>query len=194
MTFSNCHFDVASKQFLYISNDNRIHIWDIDSKKEKISYVDKNHLSHQFNCFAWVCHMIDDKLGDSNISLLSVGYSDGKIINWDLMRGIATSSFETVGTACPSGIAHSHCKKNLFVSAVSDNSITRYSLPTGEVLGTLNAGKKGVSKIVMNPKIDVLAVSWFVELFNSTTFSSNNLFFIFFMQWVIFEALGRRKR
>jgi WD40 repeat protein len=145
---------------LHISGDNRIHLWDIESKKEKISYVDKNHLSHKFNCFSWLQLSIDNNIGDTKISTLSVGYSDGKILNWDLLRGVASSSFDTIGNVSPSGIVYSLCRKYLFISTVSENSISKYSLSSGEVLATIRVGKKPVSKIAINPKVDVIAASW----------------------------------
>ena len=160
MSYINCQFNVASRLFLHISGDNRIHLWDIESKKEKISYVDKNHLSHKFNCFSWLQLSIDNNIGDTKISTLSVGYSDGKILNWDLLRGVASSSFDTIGNVSPSGIVYSLCRKYLFISTVSENSISKYSLSSGEVLATIRVGKKPVSKIAINPKVDVIAASW----------------------------------
>jgi WD40 repeat protein len=159
MSYVNCQFNVASRLFLHISGDNRIHLWDIESKKEKISYVDKNHLSHKFNCFSWSQQSIDSHIGDANISTLSVGYSDGKILNWDLLRGVPSSSFDTIGNNIPSGIVYSLCKKYLFISSLSENLITKYSLSSGEVLATFRIGKKPVSKVAINPKVDVIAAS-----------------------------------
>lgn len=161
MSFPHCQFG-DSKSFLHISSDNRIHLWDIESKKEKISYIDKNHLSHKFSCFYWTQNTSNNDGSSSSIasSILSVGYSDGIIITWDLIRGIVTKSLGSVGDPCPSGVTHSKNRKSIFVSSSSTNVITKHALVPSEAAGSLSAGKKGVSKIAINPKLDVLAASW----------------------------------
>lgn len=146
-------FDAKSKTFAVLSQDNRLHLWDVETRKEKKSYVDKNHLSHSYTCFSWKQGK-KDKLGE-----FVVGYSDGIVIIWDLARGVIS---RTIGTAneseVPTDIAFSLDKSSIFVSS-NQNNVIQYSLSTGEELSSHKASKKGVSKLASHPKLNAFAAA-----------------------------------
>ena len=85
-------------EFAHISSDNRLYIHNLKSEK-KISndiyvskpklYVDKNHLTHNFKCYTWSYNCKESKANNKlSNNLFIVGYSDGMIIVWDLIRGV----------------------------------------------------------------------------------------------------------
>ena len=120
-------------------------------EKQRKSYVDKNHLSHSFTCTAW--HgASQDKPG-----IIAVGFSDGIVIVWDLTRGVIAKTLGTPNESPPvTDVVFSKDGKSLFASSLN-TQILHYDLATGVVLNSLKGGKKGVSKLAMNPKLDVLA-------------------------------------
>lgn len=153
MASRSAAFDAKSKTFAVLSQDNRLHLWDVDSRKEKKSYVDKNHLSHSYTCFSWKQGK-KDKLGE-----LVVGYSDGIVIIWDLARGVIS---RTIGIAneseVPTDVAFSLDKNSIFVSS-NQNHVVQYSLSTGEEIASHKASKKGVSKLAIHPKLNAFAAA-----------------------------------
>ena len=74
-------FRHSAESFLICSPDNRIKLWDVDTKKETRNYVEKRHLSHSYTCWDW-------NHGKKDLGMFAAGTSDGSIIIWDLMRGI----------------------------------------------------------------------------------------------------------
>ena len=88
-----------------------------------------------------------------------MGFSDGIIVVWDLNRGVVA---RTIGKAneseTPTDIVFSNDAKSIFVSS-AQNQIVQYDVATGAVLASLKTGKKGVHRMAMNPKIDVIAAA-----------------------------------
>ena len=164
MALRSAAFDAKSKTFAVLSQDNRLHLWDVESKKEKKSYVDKNHLSHSYTCFTWKQGK-KDKLGE-----LAVGFSDGVVIIWDLARGVIS---KTIGTAnespAPTDIAFSLDKSSIFVST-NQNNVSQYNISTGEEIASFKASKKGVSKLASHPKSNVFAAAGYVMHVNYVLF------------------------
>ena len=140
--------------FLNISSDNRVHIWDTVSKKCN-KLIDKNHLAHQFTCFAW----------NYSKSSLCVGFSDGIIIVWDLSRGVVTKTIGDNNSDSPSSIVYSNDSNSIFVSSLSLNYVSQFCLKTGSLLKTIAIGKKGVMKMIINPIVDILAISRYILIF-----------------------------
>ena len=151
MASSDSSFGCSSNSFAHISADNRLHLWDVASKKERKAYVDKNHLTHSFNCFAW--HTVSkDQPGQ-----IVVGFSDGLVVVWDLNRGVIA---RTIGKAneseSPTDVVFANDAKSIFVSS-NQNQIVQYDIASGAEIKSLKTGKKGVTKMAMNPKVDVIA-------------------------------------
>ena len=122
-----------SKSFLHVSSDNRIHLWDTDTSNERRSYVEKNNLGY-----------------------FAVGASDGTVIVWELTRGVVSKVFGHVNESpIPSSIAFSNDAKAIFVTSSSNSSVVQYDLSNGEQSNAFKVGKRGVNKIVMNPKGDL---------------------------------------
>lgn len=143
----------SSKLFTYISKDNRIHLWDTESKKEKRSYVEKHHLSHQYTCFDW------KQLSADNLGLFAVGCSDGTIVIWDLVRGIVVTTFKIGDTNSNiTSVVFASDATSVFVSD-EQNSVHQYLIESGELLKSIKAGKKSIQKLALNPRVDVLAVA-----------------------------------
>lgn len=150
---SDYHFGLGSKSFAHISSDNRIHLWDIVTRQEKRSYVDKNHLSHEFTCFTWK-HGPKERLGHA-----VVGYSDGLTMVWDLTRGVVVKTIGTVGeSVVPTAVAISNDASSVYVGSAEED-IVEFSLLSGEVVRKLKSAKKGVQRMALNPKAEVLAIS-----------------------------------
>lgn len=151
MTTVDSSFAATCHSFAHLSPDNRLHLWDVANKKERKAYVDKNHLTHSFTCYAWN-NASKDKPG-----LFVVGFSDGIIIVWDLNRGIVSKTIGKVNESpAPTDIIFSNDGNSIFVSS-NLNQITQYEVATGSVITAVKTGKKGVSKMAMNPKIGVIA-------------------------------------
>jgi WD40 repeat protein len=148
-----CFSSNGSSSFIHISHDNRIHLWDTDTRKERRTYVEKQHLSHTYTCSSWRAGKRD------NLGYFAVGTSDGTIILWDLTRGVVS---KTLGKAnespVPTSVVFSNDSKSLLVSS-SQNHIVQYDLSTGEESHTFKAGKKGVLKVAVNPKVEVVAAA-----------------------------------
>jgi WD40 repeat protein len=153
MSSHDSSFGSRGQIFAQLSSDSRLHLWDVASKKAVKSYVDKNHLTHSFTCYSWSAS------SKENQGLLAVGFSDGVVVIWDLSRGVVAM---TIGTAkeseTPTDIVFSKDGKSVFVST-DRNEIAQYSVETGGVLQSLKTGKKGVQKMALNPKVDVLAAA-----------------------------------
>lgn len=153
MASRDCSFGGGGQSFAHLSSDSRLHLWDVASKKLKKTYVEKNHLTHSFTCFSW---------GNSSKEypgLFAVGYSDGVVVVWDLSRGVVA---RTIGTAneseAPTHLVFANDGKSIFVST-SQNTIDQYDIVSGALLQSLKTGKKGVNKMAMNPKVDVIAAA-----------------------------------
>lgn len=154
-------FSVGLKVFANISKDNRIHLWDVETQKEKKgSYVDKNHLSHSFTCFAWNKANESGKTKSNQLGLFVMGFDDGQLLVWDLTRGVISKTIIEKGDSqIPTSIAFSTDQSSVLVSQSGQNQILQYNLSTGQVIKTIKTGKKAVSKMVINPRIDIIAVS-----------------------------------
>lgn len=153
MTSKDCTFDAKSKTFALLSQDNRLHLWDVDTRKERKGYVDKNHLSHSFTCFNWKRGK-KDSLGE-----FVVGFSDGTLIVWDLARGVVSKTLGKVNESdAPTDIAFTNDQNTVFVSS-NQNKVLVYNLKSGEVERSLKAGKKGIQKLAANPKANVIAAA-----------------------------------
>lgn len=142
-----------SKSYVTVSNDNKVHLWETDSKKEKRSYVEKNHLSHSYTCVDW------KQTEKNNLGFLAVGCSDGNVIVWDLSRGVVA---RTIGTQhehyIPSDVIFANDANSIFVSS-SQNQILQYRIDNGELIKAIKTGKKGVARMCINPQVDALAIA-----------------------------------
>ena len=141
-----------SNSFIHISNDNRVHLWDTDTRKERRTYVEKQHLAHSYTCSSW-------RSGNKeNLGYFAVGASDGVIIVWDLTRGVVVKTFGKINESpAPTSLVFSNDSKSLLVSS-AQNHVVQYDLTSGAEIRSVKAGKKGVLKIALNPKVDVIAV------------------------------------
>lgn len=154
MSSKDSVFGSSSQAFVHLSKDSRVHLWDVASKKERKSYVDKNHLTHSFSCYAW-----RNAAKEQTGGIFVAGYSDGLIAIWDLNRGVQT---QVIGKAneseVPTDIVFSNDAKSIFVSS-NENQIVQYDIATGKEIIQLKTGKKGNFKLAMNPKVDVIAAA-----------------------------------
>lgn len=153
MSSHDSSFSSGGQIFAQLSSDSRLHLWDVASKKAMKSYVDKNHLTHSFTCYAWGSSSKDTP------GFLAVGFSDGVVVVWDLSRGVVA---KTIGvskeTEAPTDIVFSKDGKSIFVSTIQ-NQIVQYSIESGSEIQSLKTGKKGVQKMALNPKVDVIAAA-----------------------------------
>ena len=141
-----------SKTFIYVAPDNRIHLWDTDTQRERRSYVEKHNLSHSYTCSSWKSGKKD------NLGYFAVGASDGTVIIWDLTRGVVSKVIGRANeTPVPSSIAFSNDTKSILVSSSSDSNVVQYDLSSGGQVNLYKAGKRGINKVSLNPKVDVLA-------------------------------------
>ncbi len=158
MSAKDSMFDNNSKSFAQLSHDNRLHLWDVDTRKERKAYVDKNHLSHSFTCFSW------NNGRNGSTGEVVVGFSDGILVVWDLTRGVIS---KTIGKAnesdSPTDVVFSRDHKSIYVSS-SQNKVLKYNITTGEVEKSIKAGKKGIFKLAANPKSNVIAAARLVEI------------------------------
>ena len=141
-----------SNSFIHISNDNRVHLWDTDTRKERRTYVEKQHLAHSYTCSSWRSGKKE------NLGYFAVGATDGTIIVWDLTRGVVVKTFGKINESpAPTSLAFSNDSKSLLVSS-AQNHVIQYDLTSGAEIRSVKAGKKGVLKMALNPKVDVIAV------------------------------------
>ena len=148
------HFNSSGKQFICVSSDNRVSLFDTDTQKRRRVYVEKNHLSHSYHCSSWRNGKNED------LGLFAVGASDGTVIIWDLVRGVVSKVIGQVNeSAVPSDIVFANDGKSLFVCSEGSSQILQYNVSDGSQLKSLKAGKKGASKMAINPKAGVLAVA-----------------------------------
>jgi WD40 repeat protein len=151
MTLHSCIFTNNLKTFLHISDDNRIHLWKTATGKEREGYIDKNHLAHSFTCLTWI------EGANQSLGNFAAGFDDGVVVVWDLVRGVELNTFgRTNSSFFPTDIAFSNNRSTIFISS-SQSQIEQYDLLTGKKLKSLKASKSGVSKMAMNPKVDVVA-------------------------------------
>lgn len=61
-----------------------MHLWDNESKKEKRTYTEKNHLSHKIISFVYKPYE------NGALGPFAVGNDDGTVILWDLVRGVVS--------------------------------------------------------------------------------------------------------
>ena len=147
---------------LLCGSDNRLSLYDADTQKRQRVFVEKNHLSHSYTCFAWSAAgggTGKRGTGDGGVDdLLGVGCSDGTIIVWNLVTGTVDRVLGVSNeTPVSTDLAFSNDKGSLFVS--SQSSVLQYSIKDGALMQTLKAGKRGALKLAMNPKANVLALA-----------------------------------
>lgn len=149
-------FDQSGLLFAHISTDCRLHLWDVASKKEKKSYVDKDHLTHTLTCYDW------NHASSSQPGMFASGYSDGVVVVFDLNRGVVAKTIgKKLESEVPTGIVFSNDGKSVFVSS-NDNHVVQYEVASGNEMTKIKTGKKGVQRIAMNPKVDVIAVARYI--------------------------------
>lgn len=141
----------VSKSYIVISKDNRLHLWDTDTRKEKRSYVEKNHLAHSYTCLDWL------QINHDNLGLCAVGCSDGAVIIWDFVRGIVSTTISHCNSSI-SSISFSLDGKYIFIGD-DTNYVSQYKLSDNEFVRSIKTGKYGVFKLAMNPRVDVLAIA-----------------------------------
>ena len=145
-----------SNSFIFVSKDNRVHLWDTDTCKERRTYVEKQNLAHFYTCSSWRAGKKE------NLGYYAVGTSDGTIIVWDLTRGVVAKILGKANESpAPTSLYFSNDSKSLLASS-NQNKIVQYDLGTGEEIHSFKAGKKGVLKIAVNPKVDVVAAGGYV--------------------------------
>ena len=160
---------------LLCGSDNRITLYDADSQKRQRSFVEKNYLAHAYTSFAMVGgggnsngssssssssggKRRNSGGGDGGDELLAIGCSDGTIILWNLVTGMADKVLGNANESpVPTDLAFSNAGNSLFVS--SQSSVVQYSVKDGALVQALKAGKHGALKLAMNPKAAVLAIA-----------------------------------
>ena len=150
-SISQSQFGLKSKSFIEISEDNRVHLWEIDSGKEKRVYVEKNHLSHSYITSSWYQSKKDQ------FGLFAVAASSGTVIIWDLSRGVVTQTLNTTNESITE-LAFSNDGESIFISS-KEPEIIQYSIKTGNIINNIKSTKKGAIKLAMNPKANVLAIA-----------------------------------
>eukprot|EP01038_Epipyxis_sp_PR26KG_P010777 gene10777-14470_t len=158
--------DTPFYSYMHISMDNRIHMWDASlNKKNSLTYIDRNHLSHKFTCLSWrPINTTQQEQNDSDQTSLAIGFDDGVVLLWNLSRGIVSCTIDGMGqsnssASYPTDVCWSNNGKSIFISYSQQPEIVQYDSNTGELIKTIKAGKKGILKLAMNPKLDVLAAA-----------------------------------
>ena len=149
-------FSPDGNEFLFCTSDNRISLWDMDKKKRRQQYVEKNHLVHSYTCLNW-CH------GTTDLGVLAVGCSDGTVVIWDLVRGVVSqvigSNASSSGSAnVPSDVSFSADGRSVYVISATSPDVSEYTTKTGEFVKVWKGHKKGIHKLAVNPKASVLAL------------------------------------
>lgn len=151
----------TSRNFIHISNDNRLHLWDSDTRKEKHSFVEKHHLSHSYTCSSWQFQASkktdkEDKIADG-YGYFAVGCNDGTVVIWDLSRGVVIKSIGISGESeVPTCITFATDGNSIYVGS-NGEKIIQYTVKTGEQISSFKSGKKGCLKMSINPIANVLA-------------------------------------
>ncbi len=147
-------FKFNGKDFIFLSTENKIKFFDVESQKEKRSYTEKHSLNHSYVCSSWSNYFSSQK---DNLGLFSVGASDGKIIIWDLNRGVVSKTLELDDENAPLDLCFSNDHKSIYVST-QQNQILEYELNSGSLTNSFKVGKKIAQKIAMNPKTSAIAI------------------------------------
>lgn len=150
------------KTYIHVSTDNRVHVYDVDTNKERHVFTEKQHLAHTYTCSAWGSQPSSSSSNNKDkLCQFAVGASDGTIILWDLARGVVSKVIGVAGESpVASDIAFSKDGESILVThEASGSSLVRYNIVNGQEQGTFKVGKKGSSKISVNPQIDVVAVA-----------------------------------
>ena len=145
-------FGVSWKSYLSIASDNRLCLFDAETSVEKSSFVEPNHLNHNYTCYDW----LGGKIGERDY--FACGASDGTIIIWDVTRGVVAKTLGKVNGAVASSINFSLDRKSVYV-ATGENFVTSYSIQTGDQLASIKCGKKPVKRIRSNPKANIMAIA-----------------------------------
>ncbi len=145
-------FGVSWKQYISVSHDNRVCLFDSEAKTESRSFVEKNHLTHTYTSYDW----LGGKLGERD--LFAAGCSDGTVVLWDLTRGVVAKTFSNANKAAPTSMNFSLDRKSLYVCA-GEGAVLQYDVRSGEQLAPLKCGKKPVLKLRCNPKANVMAIA-----------------------------------
>lgn len=145
-------FGASWKSFIAVSHDNRVCLFDAETKKESRVFVEKNHLTHTYTAFDW----LGGKSGARD--LFTAGCSDGTVIVWDLTRGIVIKTIKVADKAVPTAVNFSLDHKSVYVST-ADNNVLHYDVATGELQSSIKCGKKAVLKLKCNPKANVMAIA-----------------------------------
>ena len=143
------------RDFILITADNRVSLFDCDINKRRHAYIEKQHLSHKYTCSAWN-HGKKAELGE-----LAVGCSDGVILIWDLARGVVARVIgdASKGLAEVRDVAFSSDGKSLYACSEGESFIKIYSVADGALQRTLKGNKKGSNKLAVNPKAQAIALA-----------------------------------
>lgn len=139
--------DLLRGSLISLSSDNRIHLYDIESGKEKRTYVEKNNLSYTYCCHAWSNFAkVNDKV---SLGYYAVGTTSGSVFVWDLDRGVV--KFTLALDSAPNDVKFSD---GHIVVSTSTSSIVKYDLASGKQISSTKIGKKPATSIAINPKVN----------------------------------------
>jgi len=157
--------ETLADTFVHVSEDNRVHVWDVITGKERHVFTEKQHLSHRYTSSAWGTQPLISRQGGGNghkkkgeIFQFAVSANDGTVILWDLARGVVSQVIGVAGESpVASDVAFTNDGGSILVAY--ENSLVRYCIESGQEEGNFKVGKRGVTKISVNPQIDVVAVA-----------------------------------
>ena len=154
--------EALADTFVNVSEDNRVHVWDVITGKERHVFTEKQHLSHRYNSTAWGTLPFISRGGGSGGKnkgeIFAVSANDGTVILWDLARGVVSKVIGVAGEGpVASDVAFTNDGGSILVAY--ESSLVRYCIESGQEEGNFKVGKRGVTKISVNPHLDVVAVA-----------------------------------
>jgi WD40 repeat protein len=87
-------FDPTNKKFAFVSADNRIKVWSIDSGSLDKELKEPKHLLVRYSCITFWSGSTSKKESNKLTSLVALGTEKGAVVVWDDSKGEVIHIFD----------------------------------------------------------------------------------------------------
>lgn len=142
-------FSADGSQYLSVSKDNRIVLWNVASGKIAHTFDDPGHLDRGYTCMAWTGHLI------------ALGSKDASIFIWNAKTGelACTLAGDLEGHVGKITALEFNASGSTLFSAAADRHVIEWSVDSKSVSSKWKIGRKPVSAIALSPDGAVLATA-----------------------------------
>lgn len=170
-------FNHNQSAYVYVSEDNRIKVWDVFAQQIRQEHVEKDHLMFKYTALAWCSRQSSSALSkkkkpsskrqktesSSTSGLLALGTDQGRIVIWDLALNQVIDDAQ-VSTSAIQDLIFDSTGSTIYSCSKTDRHVMRWDLQTLTTASSapepfLKAGKKSIHKLCLSHDDSILATA-----------------------------------